>query len=186
MLLPPRSPLALLRRMAMAMTVRRRAVCALALLALLCGSVCVTAAAASAEEEVDVSVEVSCADSEQKLSWRLPGEAAWQKCAITVKDSFSMSGAIGEAENSLCAWAGTQYTSSSFDKSRICPESTAGSTAAFTMKCRAKKSSGVYKRWQSVSKTPGASHVAVSGDEPLGVLHTCTMQPSSGGAAGED
>ncbi|RNF04597.1 mucin-like glycoprotein [Trypanosoma conorhini] len=167
-------------------TVRRRAVCALALLALLCGSFCATAVAASSvEEEVDVSVQISCADSDNKLSWRFPGEGAWQKCAFTVRESFTMSGAIHDAEKSLCAWAATQYTSSSSASGSVCSGATAENALAFTMRCKTKKNGGAYKRWQSVSSTPGRSHATVSGGEPLGVLHTCTVQEASEDAAEE-
>ncbi|RNF12040.1 mucin-like glycoprotein [Trypanosoma conorhini] len=88
----------------MTLTVRRRAVCALALLALLCGccapSVCgatgARVAATTAKhtsppavlrkewQPVNVSVEVSCADSGNKLSWRFSSTAAWEKCAAAV------------------------------------------------------------------------------------------------------
>ncbi|RNE97556.1 mucin-like glycoprotein [Trypanosoma conorhini] len=173
--------------MAKMAAVRRRAVCALALLALLCGPFCVAAAAASsAEEEVDVSVQISCADSDNKLSWRFPGEGAWQKCAFTVDESFTMSGAIHDDENSLCAWAGTQYSPFRSASGSVCSGATAENDLAFTMRCKTKKNSGAYKRWQSVCKQPGgAAPAAVSGGEPLGVLQTCTMQPSSGNAAEE-
>ncbi|EAN91709.1 mucin-like glycoprotein, putative [Trypanosoma cruzi] len=76
-------------------TALRREVCALLSLALLCccASVCVAAAAAtgtavqstelySGTSAVNVSVEVSCADSENKLQWRFPGQIKWNKCAL--------------------------------------------------------------------------------------------------------
>ncbi|RNF12954.1 putative mucin-like glycoprotein [Trypanosoma conorhini] len=93
----------------MATRVRRRAACALALLALLCGCCCPSfvcgaakppAAPATARRKhppeplpeflrkgwqgVNVSVEVSCADSGNKLSWRFSSTAAWTKCAAAV------------------------------------------------------------------------------------------------------
>ncbi|EAN91712.1 mucin-like glycoprotein, putative [Trypanosoma cruzi] len=76
-------------------TALRREVCALLSLALLCccAPVCVAAAAAtgtavqstdlySGTSAVNVSVEVSCADSENKLQWRFPGQTTWNTCAL--------------------------------------------------------------------------------------------------------
>ncbi|RNF01493.1 mucin-like glycoprotein [Trypanosoma conorhini] len=168
----------------MTLTVRRRAVCALALLALLCGCCCATAAAASsAEEEVDVSVQISCADSDNKLSWRFPGEGAWQKCAFTVDESFRMSGAIGDDENSLCAWAGAQYFPSSSASGSVCSGATAENAPALTMRCKTKKSSGAYKRSVAANKQPGGAVSAAAGSEPLGALTECQVQPPGEGAA---
>ncbi|KAF8297299.1 putative mucin-like glycoprotein [Trypanosoma cruzi] len=75
-------------------TALRREVCALLSLALLCccAPVCVAAAAAtgtavqstdlySGTSAVNVSVEVSCADSENKLQWRFPGQTTWNTCS---------------------------------------------------------------------------------------------------------
>ncbi|PBJ76476.1 mucin-like glycoprotein [Trypanosoma cruzi cruzi] len=80
---------------AMTATALRREVCALLSLALLCccASVCVAAAAATGtavqstdsyfgEPAVKVSVEISCADSNNALQWRFPGQKDWTKCAL--------------------------------------------------------------------------------------------------------
>ncbi|RNE95508.1 mucin-like glycoprotein [Trypanosoma conorhini] len=169
--------------MAMTLTVRRRAVCALALLALLCACCCPPACVAAAEKEVDVPVEVSCADAARKVSWRVPGESAWQKCAITVDESFTMSGAIYDENDSLCAWAGTQYDSATLPSGR-CSAAAAQELLAFTLHCKTKESSGVYRRWLFVNKSPGAPATDPSGDT-LGVLHSCNARAPGGGAPEE-
>ncbi|KAF5222684.1 hypothetical protein ECC02_004261 [Trypanosoma cruzi] len=78
----------------MTTTALRREVCALLSLALLCccASIFVTAATAtgtavqstelySGASAVNVSVEISCADSNNMLQWRFPGQSEWNKCA---------------------------------------------------------------------------------------------------------
>ncbi|RNE96817.1 mucin-like glycoprotein [Trypanosoma conorhini] len=83
----------------MAMTLRHRAVCALALLALLCG--CSFVCGANAEGAVEASdnpppdvggkiflpVDVACKSSEGKLRWRFPGEEGWKICATDASKS---------------------------------------------------------------------------------------------------
>ncbi|RNE95294.1 uncharacterized protein Tco025E_10080 [Trypanosoma conorhini] len=68
--------------MATMLAVRRRAVCALALLALLCGCGC------GATGDVNVPVEVSCLNTNGKLSWRVAGgkPSTWRECPQAVKD----------------------------------------------------------------------------------------------------
>ncbi|KAF8294380.1 putative mucin-like glycoprotein [Trypanosoma cruzi] len=78
-------------------TALRREVCALLSLALLCccASIFVTAATAtgtavqstefySGASAVNVSVEISCADSENTLQWRFPGQSEWNKCVSSL------------------------------------------------------------------------------------------------------
>ncbi|EAN93457.1 mucin-like glycoprotein, putative [Trypanosoma cruzi] len=81
----------------MTTTALRREVCALFSLALLCccASIFVTAATAtgaavqstdlySGASAVNVSVEISCADSENKLQWRFPGQTNWTRCVSSL------------------------------------------------------------------------------------------------------
>ncbi|KAF5220530.1 hypothetical protein ECC02_006488 [Trypanosoma cruzi] len=81
----------------MTTTALRREVCALLSLALLCccASIFVTAAAAtgaavqstelySGASAVKVSVEISCADSNNMLQWRFPGQSEWNKCSSSL------------------------------------------------------------------------------------------------------
>ncbi|RNF10075.1 uncharacterized protein Tco025E_06907 [Trypanosoma conorhini] len=138
--------------MAMMPTLRRRAVCALALLALLCGLCCCasvgdTAATATATE---VTVEVSCSNTGDKLSWRFPGEAAWTPCR---------SSEMGERNMDclhLCEDAEEQ-----FEEWR-CATACAGaneSAAAFTMKYVFLKPESEYCR---ELPTPIATETALS------------------------
>ncbi|RNE95379.1 mucin-like glycoprotein [Trypanosoma conorhini] len=73
----------------MTQPVRRRAVCALALLALLCGCCCASVSGATKAPAVgalaNVSVQVACANDNNKLRWRFPGETAWKECAAAVE-----------------------------------------------------------------------------------------------------
>ncbi|RNE98556.1 uncharacterized protein Tco025E_09413 [Trypanosoma conorhini] len=84
------------------LAVRRRAVCGLALLALLCGCcapsfVCAAAAAAGAAEapgnpppdvggKIFLPVDVACELSEGRLRWRLAGEEDWENCTIDASE----------------------------------------------------------------------------------------------------
>ncbi|RNE94957.1 mucin-like glycoprotein, partial [Trypanosoma conorhini] len=145
--------------MAMTLTVRRRAVCALALLALLCGccapSVCVTAAAA-AEVKVPVSVEVSCPDTNGKLSWRVADKsnsAAWNTCPTTPEDLCGSESAAGS--NSLCIFAGSVFLEK-FATGGCSPSTTDGDTnkvVAFTMNCTVAPNSALH----NLSKSEGGT-----------------------------
>ncbi|RNE96619.1 uncharacterized protein Tco025E_09691, partial [Trypanosoma conorhini] len=103
-LLPPPPPLFL----PMALTVRRRAVCAVALLALLCSSVC-GANAEGPAANVNVSVEVSCLNTEKKLRWRVAGKSNsdWKECPQAVKGAGGIEGDVGS--NSLCLFAASVF-----------------------------------------------------------------------------
>ncbi|RNE95046.1 putative mucin-like glycoprotein [Trypanosoma rangeli] len=88
--------------MAMA-TVRHRAVCVLAVLALLCG--CLSSAwgevgptiPAAVVEEVWLQVEVACERTEGNLKWRFSGETGWQTCAPVAEANV-------ESPKDTCGW----------------------------------------------------------------------------------
>ncbi|RNE96150.1 mucin-like glycoprotein, partial [Trypanosoma conorhini] len=171
------------------LTVRHRAVCALALLVLLCGCCCAPsvcgatgapAAATTAKrasppavlpkewQPVNVSVEVSCADSDNKLSWRFSRETAWKKCAAAVgAHDYTIVGEDSAAEDvvtvdivsvdvsqygagdggvseSLCASAESLYATA--DCSASCDSDKSDQTA-FTMNFPTHVGSGVHKKW---------------------------------------
>ncbi|RNE97349.1 uncharacterized protein Tco025E_09485 [Trypanosoma conorhini] len=132
------------------LAVRRRAVCALALLALLallCGSVCGAGTEKAAPTgDVNVSVELSCPDTNGMLSWRVAGEKSptWRECPQAVKDFGSSGGAAGS--NSLCIFAGSVYLEK-FPTGDCSPSTTDGDTnkvVAFTMNCTAAESSALH------------------------------------------
>ncbi|RNE99759.1 mucin-like glycoprotein [Trypanosoma rangeli] len=99
-------------------TVRRRAVWALAVLALLCG--CCSSVWGAAPEvgsthpthnsqpvvlqhewmPVIVPVEVSCADERKVLHWRFPDNETWESCTTAVEDfGYTVVGDTGEAQS---------------------------------------------------------------------------------------
>ncbi|RNE95229.1 mucin-like glycoprotein, partial [Trypanosoma conorhini] len=170
--------------MATMLAVRRRAVCALALLALLCGccapSVCGTATAT----KVKVLLEVSCADSEKKLRWRVAGEETWQKCSFGVEDVFELSGKYSSPGDSVCAWAVTMYPAS--DRHLGCSESAAADTVAVTLRCGTDSRSEVYKRWLIANKSAADQIAAAASSDRPGTLTSCATQTSSGDASEEE
>ncbi|RNF00031.1 uncharacterized protein Tco025E_08920, partial [Trypanosoma conorhini] len=111
--------------MAMMPTLRRRAVCALALLALLCGLCCCASVGDTAATATEATVEVSCSNTDKKLSWRFPGEATWTPCR-----SFEM------GERNVHCWHLCRDAEEQFEEWR-CATACAGaneSAVAFTMK----------------------------------------------------
>ncbi|RNE96255.1 mucin-like glycoprotein [Trypanosoma conorhini] len=171
-LLPPPPPLFLL----MALTVRRRAVCALALLALLCGGCVSFVCGADAEEaqttgDVNVSVEVSCPNTEKKLRWRVAGEggsAAWNTCPTTPGGSEGSGGAA--YSNSICLTAGSVYLEKFLTGK--CPASQptdGGDAALFTMNCTAAANSALH----NLSKSEDGNVSINPTDNPLGASGGC-------------
>ncbi|RNE95362.1 mucin-like glycoprotein [Trypanosoma conorhini] len=158
--------------MATTLAVRRRAVCALALLALLCGAGTVAPAEAP---PVIVSVEVSCLSTEQKLSWRFSGKghsADWRKCHST-PDVFG-SGESDALSASLCIFAASLYNDPGLGVE--CPSSpTAGETkkVAFTMECTTDEGSVMHRRSKGETATSTAT------DNPLGESGSCVLRTSS-------
>ncbi|RNE95897.1 mucin-like glycoprotein [Trypanosoma conorhini] len=93
------------------LTVRRRAVCALALLALLCGCCCASVCGATAGEaapkcNVSVPVEVSCRGTGENLRFRVRGNETWVTCALDAEDRTALSNTSG----ALAAWEKAGHT----------------------------------------------------------------------------
>ncbi|RNE98714.1 mucin-like glycoprotein, partial [Trypanosoma conorhini] len=175
-LLPTPPPLFLL----MALTVRRRAVCALALLALLCSSFVCGATNAKEEEEVNVSVDVSCPNAAKKLRWRIADKSNsdWNECPQAVKSAGSIEG--DAYRNTLCHFAGSVYMWKF--PAGGCPASQpAGGTdvVAFTMNCTAAANSALHNLSKGVSDT-----LTINATEnPLGASGFCEFLTPSQPAA---
>ncbi|EAN93456.1 mucin-like glycoprotein, putative [Trypanosoma cruzi] len=168
----------------MTTTALRREVCALLPLALLCccASIFVTAATAtvaavkstdlySGASAVNVSVEISCADSNNTLQWRFPGQTNWTKCVsslgaydytvgqeITEYNVGASSDTIEVVEfvtidtvsedpsrvsESLCLSAEQMYLT---EKCNASCNSSVSDKTAFTMEFQTTNESGVYKK----------------------------------------
>ncbi|RNE99075.1 mucin-like glycoprotein [Trypanosoma conorhini] len=164
------------------LAVRRRVVCALALLALLCGC-CASFVCGANPEEVNVLLEVSCPNEKKKLRWRVAGEETWQNCSFGVNDMFGLSGKYGSPSDSVCAWAVFMYPSPVRYPGRS--GSAATDAVALTLKCGTDNNSGVYKRWLIANKSNTDQLAAAAGSDPPGTLTRCTTQTSSGEACGE-
>ncbi|RNE97357.1 mucin-like glycoprotein [Trypanosoma conorhini] len=166
-LLPPPPPLFLL----MAMAVRRRAVCGLALFALLCGCCAPSVCGVSAEEaaaNVNVSVEVSCPNAAKKLRWRVAdrSNSGWEECPQAVKGAESSeSAAYG---NTLCLLAGSVYMWK-FPAGNCRASQPAGGTdaVAFRLACTAAANSALHKlsKGETVTISPT--------EDPLGASDEC-------------
>ncbi|RNE94940.1 mucin-like glycoprotein [Trypanosoma rangeli] len=121
--------------MAMA-TVRRRAVYALAVLALLCGCCSSVCGATSSEF---YAVEVSCQNNEGKLSLRFPGEASsdWKECPQAVNyyalRKAEMAGADKSGSEQICLLAESLYLLSSCHSNCTSSAGENGNAVAFTM-----------------------------------------------------
>ncbi|RNF27617.1 mucin-like glycoprotein [Trypanosoma conorhini] len=177
--------------MAMTLTVRRRAVCALALLALLCGAGTVAAAAAP---PVIVAVEVSCASADRKISWRVAGEttSAWKECpeAVEVPTAITAAPASQPSQKSggsdfICAWAGTAYLSAG--PRTNCAAASAGGTqnVALTMHCATDDKSELHTlaKGQIVTVTGTDASLHQAGDCALQTTtarEAALLQPSQG------
>ncbi|RNE98067.1 uncharacterized protein Tco025E_09309 [Trypanosoma conorhini] len=173
----------------MALTVRRRAVCALALLALLCGGCVSFVCGADAEEaqttgDVNVSVEVSCPNTEKKLSWRVAGEggsAAWNTCPTTPGGSEGSGGAA--YSNSICLTAGSVYLEKFLTGK--CPASQptdGGDAALFTMNCTAAANSALHNlsKGETVTISPTEDPLGESGDCELPTTSQTAAEVRSG------
>ncbi|RNE95739.1 mucin-like glycoprotein [Trypanosoma rangeli] len=173
LLLSPLTP----RQMAMA-TVRRRAVCALAILALLCGCCSLVCGAKPTAKKV-VSVQVSCAGADRKASWRVPGEQKWEKCGITVDDSMGLSGKMEDPRHYLCAWVAVYYKNT-----KCCgkPPASTAKTTTFTMNCTTDEDGMLYKRWLKANK--GDTSFTDSSSDPY-VMLSCRDPASRGFLRGE-
>ncbi|RNE96284.1 mucin-like glycoprotein, partial [Trypanosoma conorhini] len=177
-LLPPPPPLFL----RMALTVRRRAVCALALLALLCGC-CASFVCGANAGEVNVFLEVSCPDTGNKLRWRVAGEKTWQACSFGMDDVLGFSGKLDSPSDSVCAWAVFMYPAPVRRHGRS--GSAAADTVALTLQCGTDINSEVYKRWLIANKSTAEQIAAVASSDSPGTLTGCATQTSSGEACGE-
>ncbi|RNE94955.1 mucin-like glycoprotein [Trypanosoma conorhini] len=150
----------------MTLAVRRRAVCALALLALLCGPVC-GATKEEAATNVKVSVEVSCPNAEKKLGWRVAGDTSWTQCPQTVEESLLptaiTAAASGDDGGPTCIWAHSLYLASR-PNSKCTPPSPAKSSnvVALTMKCVPVPNSALHNLSKSKTITATAAETALS------------------------
>ncbi|KAF8279026.1 hypothetical protein TcBrA4_0106160 [Trypanosoma cruzi] len=146
-------------------TVRRRAVCAVLVLALsccCCSSVCVTAAGSAGHvsgdaDAVVVPVNVPCAPSDGSLSYRVRGGVwAWKKCSAAGAEAqhenytFSgfdvrMHGRDGEL-GAVCHVANAVYTCSNC--AAICATEEEWVTVAFTMNLTTHEYAGPYELWR--------------------------------------
>ncbi|RNE95005.1 putative mucin-like glycoprotein, partial [Trypanosoma conorhini] len=186
-LLPPPPPLFLL--MAMTLTVRRRAVCALALLALLCSSFVCEANPDESQTtgDVNVSVEVSCPTAGNKLRWRLSGtsNSSWAPCPFEIGNFLN--GGSDKVGASLCLFAGSLYEDPASNVKANCPsfDSAAGGTgkAAFTMNCATDESSALYNL--SKGATAAATTVEESYECALQTVGQVTAQRDEGASRGE-
>ncbi|RNE95013.1 putative mucin-like glycoprotein [Trypanosoma conorhini] len=167
----------------MALTLRRRAVCALALLALLCGCCASFVCGANAEKEVDVPVEVSCPDTnDNKLRWRVAGKgrSEWKECPQAVTDAGSSDSAA--YSNTLCFVAGSVFLGN-FTTGGCSPSTTDGGTnevVVFTMNCTAAANSALHKLSKSENVTISPT------DNPLGGSGDCKLPTPSQPAAEVD
>ncbi|RNE96481.1 uncharacterized protein Tco025E_09725 [Trypanosoma conorhini] len=157
-------PLPPLRPMAMTLTVRRRAVCALALLALLCASVC---GATAAEAATKVSVEVSCPNTDGKLSWRVAGEKSptWKECPQAVTGAGSIESAV-TVSHALCFVAGSVYLGGFPNVKCPSPPTEGGGAAAFALSCTAAANSALHNlsKGETVAISPTENPLGESGD----------------------
>ncbi|RNE99177.1 mucin-like glycoprotein [Trypanosoma conorhini] len=162
------------------MTVWRRAVCALALLALLCGCGCASVRAEATK--VNVSVEVSCPNAEKKLSWRVAGisNSAWSTCSTTPEGAGSSESDV--LSSFLCLLAGSLYNDPDRNpgSSVECTSSpAAGGTkkVAFTMECTTDENSALHKRSKDETATINAT------GNPLAEPGNCVLRTPSQNAA---
>ncbi|RNE95403.1 mucin-like glycoprotein [Trypanosoma rangeli] len=165
--------------MAMA-TVRRRAVWALAVLAVLCGCCFSVCGATSPNEEVEVmvQVDVSCLGIEGKLSWRVSGksDSEWTECSKPVNYDGSpkaeTAGAISSDSDSICSLAGSKFEQYSCNPTCNCSAVENSKKVAFTMDLVADNSetSEVFDQIVTLNGT----HYKLSG-----ILDTCEVPDST-------
>ncbi|RNE98621.1 mucin-like glycoprotein [Trypanosoma conorhini] len=197
--------------MAMTLAVRRRAVCALALLALLCGCCCAPSvwAGTAAKKEVNVPVEVSCAGSDNKLRWRFPGKSEWTQCAAAVgAHDYTLAGEDSAAEDvevitldvsqygagddgvgeSLCLFAESRYVAAKCNASCGAAKAQEDGQTAFTMNFPTHAGSGVHKKWVAANNpaagSPSPSAPAATG-AALGKPGVCPLTIPAGDPAGK-
>ncbi|EKF28978.1 mucin-like glycoprotein, putative, partial [Trypanosoma cruzi marinkellei] len=201
---------ATLRRMMTTVTTAtalRREVCALFYLALFyccCTSMCVTATLTGAVEEptdsyfempdLKLSVEISCADSDNPLKWRFPGQKEWNTCASSQGGSenhtVSSTAEYGvdllyppgedpsHVDESPCPSAKLMY--SAVKCNTYCNSSTLDATA-FTMEYSTNNESGVYKKWLEYNKTSqNPSESAASSTQGVCPFKTITLKAPEG------
>ncbi|RNE99256.1 mucin-like glycoprotein [Trypanosoma conorhini] len=165
----------------MAMTtlaVRIRAVCALALLALLCGCCAPSVCGATTAAKVNVSVEVSCPNDAKKLRWRVAdrSNSGWEECPQAVEGAQSSeSAAYG---NTLCLLAGSVYMWKFPAGNCPAPQPAAGTDAvAFRLACTAAANSALHNLSKSETVTISPT------ENPLGASDDCELPNFSQPAA---
>ncbi|RNE95452.1 mucin-like glycoprotein, partial [Trypanosoma conorhini] len=168
-LLPPPPPLFL----PMALTVRRRAVCALALFALLSGCCPSFVCGAATAAKVKVSVEVSCPTAGNKLRWRVADKSnsGWKECPQAVTGAGSIEGDAGS--NSLCLTAGSAFLEKFSTGKCPSPPTEGGDAVAFRLNCTAAADSALHNlsKGEAVTLNPT--------DNPLGESGDCEYPTSS-------
>ncbi|RNE95152.1 hypothetical protein TraAM80_10369 [Trypanosoma rangeli] len=162
--------------MAMA-TVRRRAVYALAVLALLCGCCSSVCGATS-----NVKVDVLCPSNEGKICWRVSGKNDWKECSQTVNyDGLRRVETAGKDDSeseTICTYADT-WCLYILGNSPSHPEGKESNDATFTMDCTTdgeSESSDLSNGKPITTLTPGVS---------LGTLDNCEVSPPHQPATGE-
>ncbi|RNE98230.1 uncharacterized protein Tco025E_09266 [Trypanosoma conorhini] len=167
------------------LTLRRRAVCGLALLALLCGCCAPSVCGANAEgtagspenpppdvgRKIFLPVDVACELSEEKLRWRFPGETGWNNCATDASE-------LKDEVARLCDSAAWLY--GCWRCAQAC--AAAGSDAvAFTMKV------AMYGKSQPYRKSLAAKSAAagVSFSDAAGVCALVGVNNTDDGCTGE-
>ncbi|RNF10793.1 mucin-like glycoprotein [Trypanosoma conorhini] len=172
--------------MATMLMVWRSAVCALALLALLCTSVW---ADATKEEvatagDVNVSVEVSCARDEQNVRWRFPGESEWTPCATATEASVERLSEEGILTESLCHLA-QEKLSGTDCVARCAPSPSGGTAAVCTMNYPLYPQSQLYQRWETSQATLGSASSSLEGSRAAdGGKASGESSATAGGRAG--
>ncbi|RNE95880.1 mucin-like glycoprotein [Trypanosoma conorhini] len=169
------------------LAVRRRAVCALALLALLCSSVC-GATAEGAAANVKVPVEVSCPNGAKKLSWRFVGATSWTPCTASLESPRTAAVPAAEvaADDSdvVCLIAESNFILTGCD-SRCAGRTTQGDVAALTMLFETKEGGTLHTKWKAANPSTGAATLPTVEGLQNGAQGVCTLQPASARANGE-
>ncbi|RNE96585.1 mucin-like glycoprotein [Trypanosoma rangeli] len=196
-------------------TVRRRAVWALAVLALLCGSCCLVCGAATAAAEqpsvgcnVKLPVEVACGRvSGNNLKLRVRGGVAWVVCALDDEDRAALRNtshvlaawkeaghAVVGSEAKLCGATGdhnetvcivAEFIYASHSCATSC-EGKAEETVAFTMNLADDEGSDLHKRLREATGAAGAETPNGESRSVSGETGVCPLTTPHEGANGRD
>ncbi|RNE95126.1 hypothetical protein TraAM80_10384 [Trypanosoma rangeli] len=165
--------------MAMA-TVRRRAVYALAVLALLCGCCSSVCGAATS----NVKVDVLCPSNKGKFSWRVSGENDWTECLQTVNYDglrrVETAGTDDSESETICTYV-VSWCLYILGNSPSLPEGKESNDATFTMDCTTDGES------ESSDLSNGKPITTLTPRVSLGTLDNCEvphLQPATGEMSG--